>query len=220
MLGNGRSDGTPTADPRWRHGSATVTGVDEPVASFAGLLRGMRESRSLTQEELAERAGLTVKAIGALERGERRRPYPHTVRSLADALELDEAERATLVGSVPSRAARAPAPGAPDETPPAPSHPASAPPAPGTATIGRDQEVAALTELVLAPEHRVVTVTGPGGVGKTRLALEVASRLGQTADRSPAASSGSSSPRSVSRRWSCRGSPPRWASRRTGRTAR
>ncbi len=92
--------------------------MDEQVASFAGLLRGMREARSLTQEELAEGAGLTVKAIGALERGERRRPYPHTVRSLAEAMELDEAERTALVASVPSRAARAPAPAPLDETPP------------------------------------------------------------------------------------------------------
>ena len=60
---------------------------------FAVVLRRLRESRSLTQEELAERAGLTAKAIGALERGERRRPYPHTVRSLADGLSLDDDER-------------------------------------------------------------------------------------------------------------------------------
>jgi predicted ATPase/transcriptional regulator with XRE-family HTH domain len=155
--------------------------VDEPVASFAGLLRGMRESRSLTQEELAERAGLTVKAIGALERGERRRPYPHTVRSLAQALDLDDAERAELVGSVPSRSARTPDPVVPDDAPrPTSSRPlTSAPTAPSTSTIGRDQDAAALTDLLLAPGHRVVTVTGPGGVGKTRLALEVTSRLGR-----------------------------------------
>ena len=70
---------------------------------FAVVLRRLRESRSLTQEELAERSGLTAKAIGALERGERRRPYPHTVRSLADGLALDDDERSTLVTAVPSR---------------------------------------------------------------------------------------------------------------------
>ena len=67
------------------------------------MLRRLRESRSLTQEELAERAGLTAKAIGALERGERRRPYPHTVRSLADGLALDDDERSALVAAVPTR---------------------------------------------------------------------------------------------------------------------
>ena len=70
---------------------------------FAVVLRRLRESRSLTQEELAERSGLTAKAIGALERGERRRPYPHTVRSLADGLALDDDERSALVAAVPSR---------------------------------------------------------------------------------------------------------------------
>ncbi|HSO64316.1 MAG TPA: helix-turn-helix transcriptional regulator, partial [Ornithinibacter sp.] len=70
---------------------------------FAIVLRRLRESRSLTQEELAERSGLTATAIGALERGERRRPYPPTVRSLADGLALDEDERSALVTAVPSR---------------------------------------------------------------------------------------------------------------------
>ena len=62
--------------------------------AFAVRLRRLREAAALTQEELAARAGLTVKAVGALERGERRRPYPHTVRALADALQLDEPARA------------------------------------------------------------------------------------------------------------------------------
>ena len=51
---------------------------------------------SLSQEELARRAGLSAKAIGALERGERRRPYPHTVRALVDALGLSAVERDAL----------------------------------------------------------------------------------------------------------------------------
>jgi transcriptional regulator with XRE-family HTH domain len=51
----------------------------------------------------AERAGLTVSAIGALERGERKRPYPHTLQRLARALDLDETRRAALIAAVPSR---------------------------------------------------------------------------------------------------------------------
>ena len=77
--------------------------ADTGPGGFAGALRGLRESRSLTQEELAERSGVTAKAIGALERGERRRPYPHTVRSLADGLGLDDDERADLLSAVPRR---------------------------------------------------------------------------------------------------------------------
>jgi transcriptional regulator with XRE-family HTH domain len=60
--------------------------VSEGPGEFAERLRRLRERAALTQEELAARAGLTAKAISARERGERRRPYPHTVRALADAL--------------------------------------------------------------------------------------------------------------------------------------
>ncbi len=61
---------------------------------FGNQLRQYRQAAGLTQEELAERAGLSVKAISALESGRRRRPYPHTVRALADALGLSDEERA------------------------------------------------------------------------------------------------------------------------------
>ena len=62
-----------------------------PAASLAELLRSLRVRAGLTQEELAERAGLTPHAISALERGARTRPYPHTVRALGEALGLTEA---------------------------------------------------------------------------------------------------------------------------------
>jgi transcriptional regulator with XRE-family HTH domain len=68
--------------------------------AFGEQLRRYREAVGLSQEELAERAALTANAIGALERGERGRPYPDTVRRLADALGLDEAQRAELIASI------------------------------------------------------------------------------------------------------------------------
>src|SRR5262245_60774744 len=64
---------------------------------FAEQLRHYRERAGLTQEELAAKAGLTAKAISALERAERRSPYPQTVRALADALSLSQEERAELL---------------------------------------------------------------------------------------------------------------------------
>ena len=74
-------------------------------APFGARLRRLREAAGLTQEELAQRASLTAKGISDLERGARNRPYPHTVRSLADALELSEDERAALFAAVPKRGA-------------------------------------------------------------------------------------------------------------------
>ena len=69
--------------------------------AFGPRLRRFREAAGLTQEELASRANLSVKAISSLERGVRRRPYPHTLRSLAEALGLSEDERAALLAAVP-----------------------------------------------------------------------------------------------------------------------
>src|SRR4051794_8784267 len=77
--------------------------ASDPNASFGRRLRHAREVARLTQEELAARAGLSAKAIGALERGERRHPYPSTVRALATALRLTEEEYALLADEVSPR---------------------------------------------------------------------------------------------------------------------
>ena len=83
----------------------------EERGAFAGLLRRYRESASLTQEELAERSGLTSRAISDMERGRTTRPYLSSVRLLADALELSGQDRVQLTA-----AARAqPRPDLPDE---------------------------------------------------------------------------------------------------------
>ena len=71
--------------------------------TFPARLRHAREKAGLSQEDLAARAGLTANTIGALERGERRHPYPATIRVLAKALGLTEDERAALASSVPRR---------------------------------------------------------------------------------------------------------------------
>ncbi len=119
----------------------------------------------LTQEELAARAGLTANTIAALERGRRRRPYPHTVRALAAALGLDEDEWAGLPAMVADAAAMAPI---------AASGPAPVIGTSPTPLIGRDQALSDILESLQNQHARLVTLTGPGGVGKTSLALEVA----------------------------------------------
>jgi predicted ATPase/DNA-binding CsgD family transcriptional regulator/transcriptional regulator with XRE-family HTH domain len=153
----------------------------EQPSAFGTQLRRHREAAGLSQEELAERASLTAGAIGALERGERRLPYPHTVQVLATALGLDEVRRAELIASVPRRG-----PGGP---PPGPT--ASTGLGMGvvartslTSFVGRRRELGRLRALL--SETRLVTITGPGGVGKTRLAEEFSSVVARSFDTPPA----------------------------------
>ncbi|HSU00948.1 MAG TPA: helix-turn-helix domain-containing protein [Nocardioides sp.] len=136
--------------------------------TLGSVLRGFREAAGLSQEELAARAALSPHAISALERGTRTRPYPHTLRALAVALDLDEDQRAALLGSVPPRAAR-PSPEA------APARSTRGLPAPATPLIGRDDDVARVADLLRT--SRLVTLSGPGGVGKTRLVLATAAAV-------------------------------------------
>jgi len=136
---------------------------------FGALLRRFRRDAGLSQEALAERAGLTTQAISALERGSRRSPQRETVRALGEALGLAPAERVAFEAIVARR--RGPAVSGPEVSPgPAPQRPdLSVPPA----LVGREEAVAALVA-ALASGERLLTLTGPGGVGKTSLALAVA----------------------------------------------
>ncbi|MFN8591164.1 MAG: helix-turn-helix domain-containing protein [Thermomicrobiales bacterium] len=138
------------------------------TSSFGEQLRRLREAVGLTQEELAERAGLSRDAVGALEAGRRRHPHPQTVRALAGGLGLSDREALALRAAVPKRAAGSPADG---EARAAPL------PIPSTRLVGRERERTELRRLLTGGEARLVTVTGPGGVGKTRLALELARDL-------------------------------------------
>src|SRR5215210_2040283 len=138
-----------------------MTGEETP---FGERLRRLREKAGLTQEELASRAGLTAKAVSALERGERKRPYPHTVRSLAEALGLTEEERASLTASVPGRGVQEPAPVRDAATS------LSTMPVSLTPLVGREPEVEEIGNLLRQAAVRLTTLTGPRGIGKTRLA--------------------------------------------------
>ncbi|HXT35037.1 MAG TPA: tetratricopeptide repeat protein [Chloroflexota bacterium] len=146
------------------------------------LLRRYREIAGLSQEALAERAGMSPRGLLYLERG-LRRPYPATLLRLADALSLTAQEREALTlatrqespatlpvtKDTPDPPADRPTVG-PVETPSAgPSHnlPASL-----SSFIGREHAQAKVHELLAS--HRLVTLVGAGGVGKTRLALAVA----------------------------------------------
>lgn len=169
-------------------GAATMSDSGQ-VESFGETLRRLRAAAGLSQEELAARAGLSLNALGQLERGVRKHPYPSTVRALADALELTGAARAALHAAVPPRG---------DSDPPDPfaisqttgrlspgataAEDAGEPPVPRmlpalSSFVGRESNVAEIVGLLRGEGFRLVTVTGPGGVGKTRLALAAADAL-------------------------------------------
>src|SRR5262249_29871082 len=132
-------------------------------SSFAARLRALREAAGFTQEELATIAGLSVHAVSALERGQRRRPYPETVRALSTALDLSPVVRDALLREARTSdhdaAVGSGGVGLPDVI---------------TAIVGREADIRALTVWLDDPAARMITLVGTGGVGKTRLALEVA----------------------------------------------
>ena len=125
---------------------------------FGGLLRRARVAAGLSQQALAERAGLSVDGVAALETGRRSRPRAFTVGLLADALGLDQAARTVF-------AERAAGPGKP-----APAGPPLLP----APLIGRDGDVATVARLLQGPGLRLLTLTGAGGAGKTSLAIAAA----------------------------------------------
>lgn len=124
-------------------------------STFGLQLRRYREAAGLSQEDLAERAGLAANAIGALERGERRRPYPRTVQMLADALALDETSRREFIAAVPRSTTTAVVS--------------------STTFVGRESELATLRARLAraaAGGGAFVVLAGEAGIGKTRLARE------------------------------------------------
>lgn len=126
-------------------------------------MRHARSAAALTQEELAGRAQLTDRGIRYLERG-LRRPNPDTVQRLVQALGLSENDRAAFVAA--ARPHRPVTTGRAGELRLLPQP-----------LVGREHQVRRVREQLSDHEGRLLTLTGPGGVGKTSLALVAAAGL-------------------------------------------
>jgi tetratricopeptide (TPR) repeat protein/transcriptional regulator with XRE-family HTH domain len=162
---------------------STVSARQTPASSnFGVLLRQHRLALGLSQEELADRSGLSVRAISDMERGRTVRPHRMTVQSLAEALSLREPERSQF-----ERSARIPG-GDTGSSEPAVRAGLHQLPVAVPEFIGRAVELDALTQILDGaraggPGTVVISaIGGTAGVGKTALALhwahQVASRFG------------------------------------------
>jgi predicted ATPase/DNA-binding XRE family transcriptional regulator len=128
--------------------------------SFGKRLKELRRGMDLTQAEFAHRVGCSANMLRKLESGERR-PSRALAERLAQVLELPAPGRAEFLREArATRATRQPMV-----------------PAPLTRLIGREDLLRAVCQSVLRPEVRLLTLAGPPGVGKTRLALQAAIEL-------------------------------------------
>lgn len=150
----------------------------EDTPSFGYWVRRQRKALDLTRDELARQVGCAAVTIKKIESDERR-PSLQIAERLAECLAIPDTSRATFL-----RCARG------DLSPhhlPLPAQPIAAPihestsnrtlPCPVTPLIGRQQESAKIQALLMRDEVRLLTLTGPGGIGKTRLAVQVATEI-------------------------------------------
>ena len=111
---------------------------------------------------------MRVNAVSVLERGVRRAPHSTTLKQLTEALELSADDTRELEAAAQRARARG------QEAEPQTETPGDALPYAVTSFVGRDGEISELRKLVVDEGRRLVSVVGPGGVGKSRFVLELA----------------------------------------------
>jgi transcriptional regulator with XRE-family HTH domain len=149
-------------------------------SSFGQLIRRRRKALDLTQQQLAHRVGCSISLIFKIESDDRR-PSHQIAELLAKELEIPPDQRDLFL-----KVARQekniddlrPLPPLSQPATPRVFHSLSSNmPLPLTSIIGREHELRTIMQRIQDPACRLLTLTGPGGVGKTRLALEVARQL-------------------------------------------
>ena len=157
----------------------------DPPLSIGDWLQRRRKALGLTREQLAQRVGYSVSSLRKIEAGERR-PSSQVAELLANGLELPPEARPTFlkVARGVLSVERLPPP-APLITPSAQVAPLARPteqrlPVNPTPLIGRQRELAELAQLLADPACRLITLVGPGGIGKTRLAIRAARQAADT----------------------------------------
>jgi len=149
--------------------------------SFGAWIRQRRRALDLTQEDLAQCVGYSISAVRKIE-SDQRRPSSQVAELMADVLQIDPADRATFmkVARGKLRVERLHQAAIVEQDHQVATytsaHRNSNLPAAYTPLIGRESELTQLNHLLRDPQCRLLTLVGPGGIGKTRLALAAAAQ--------------------------------------------
>jgi predicted ATPase/DNA-binding XRE family transcriptional regulator/Tfp pilus assembly protein PilF len=157
-----------------KEGDSTHVDTASGLTTLADLVRHYRSVARLSQEEMAERAGLSARTVSDIECGVARSPRAVTLSLLAEALALDPPAKQRLYASV-RRGPASPEPALVSPQPKLPAGPAR--------LIGRADELRAARTRILEEPVPLLNVTGAAGVGKTAFVLGLARDLAESFER-------------------------------------